>query len=111
MPLLDLAEFEVQGCDRDGDPLGVGRARQRIGGDEQSISSQRTHYSDVTFKHLLLPVWLMAYRYKEKSYRVIINAVTGEVSGERPYSLFKIMAAVLTIAAIVGVIVALNQSR
>ena len=85
--------------------------RQRIGGDEQSISSQRTHYSDVTFKHLLLPVWLMAYRYKEKSYRVIINAVTGEVSGERPYSLFKIMAAVLTIAAIVGVIVALNQSR
>lgn len=85
--------------------------RHRIGGDEQSISSQRTHYSDVTFKHLLLPVWLMAYRYKEKSYRVIINAVTGEVSGERPYSLFKIMAAILTIAAIVGVIVALNQSR
>ncbi len=69
--------------------------RQRIGGDEQSISSQKVSYSGVTFKHLLLPVWLMAYRYQEKPYRVVINAVTGEVSGERPYSAFKIASAIL----------------
>lgn len=76
--------------------------RQRIGGDEQRITAQNTAYNAVTFKHLLLPVWLMAYRYKDKPYRVVINAVTGEVSGERPYSIFKIAAAVLTavIAAI-----------
>lgn len=85
--------------------------RQRIGGDEQRIASQRTRYESVTFKHLLLPVWLMAYRYKEKSYRVIINAVTGEVSGERPYSLFKIMSAVLTAAAIAAGIWWFSQSR
>lgn len=76
--------------------------RQRIGGDEQRISSQRTDYNSVTFKHLLLPVWLMAYRYKDKPYRVVINAVTGEVSGERPYSLFKILSAILLVAALVG---------
>lgn len=69
--------------------------RQRIGGDEQSITSQKVSYSGVTFKHLLLPVWLMAYRYKDKPYRVVINAVTGEVSGERPYSAFKIASAIL----------------
>ncbi|MDB5347323.1 MAG: DNA-directed polymerase subunit [Schlesneria sp.] len=69
--------------------------RQRIGGDEQSITSQKVSYSGVTFKHLLLPVWLMAYRYQEKPYRVVINAVTGEVSGERPYSAFKIASAIL----------------
>ncbi|MBS0201373.1 MAG: hypothetical protein JSS49_00630 [Planctomycetes bacterium] len=84
---------------------------QRIGGDEQSITSQRTTYSDVTFKHLLLPVWLMAYRYKEKSYRVVINAVTGEVSGERPYSIFKILSAVVTVAIIVAGIVMFVKSQ
>lgn len=64
--------------------------RQRIGGDVQNVSSQQTNYGAITFKHLLLPVWLMAYRYHEKPYRVMINAVTGEVSGERPYSAVKI---------------------
>ena len=69
--------------------------RQRIGGDVQNVSSQQTNYSAITFKHLLLPIWLLAYRYREKPYRVMINAVTGEVSGERPYSAIKIISAVL----------------
>lgn len=85
--------------------------RQRIGGDEQSISSQRTTYNAVTFKHLLLPVWLMAYRYKDKPYRVVINAVTGEVQGERPYSLVKIMAAILTGVAIAATVWFFMQGR
>jgi predicted RNA-binding Zn-ribbon protein involved in translation (DUF1610 family) len=85
--------------------------RQRIGGDEQSITSQRTSYSEITFKHLLLPVWLMAYRYKEKPYRVVINAVTGEVSGERPYSVFKIMTAIVVGVAVAAGVWWLTQSR
>lgn len=85
--------------------------RRRIGGDEQRISSQQTSHSGVTFKHLLLPVWLMAYRYKDKPYRVVINAVTGEVSGERPYSLVKIISAILFVGAIVGGVVAFMNSR
>ncbi len=85
--------------------------RQRIGGDEQSITSQKVSYSGVTFKHLLLPVWLMAYRYHEKPYRVVINAVTGEVSGERPYSAFKIASAILFGITVAFSIWFLVQSR
>ena len=85
--------------------------RQRIGGDEQSIASQKTSYSGVTFKHLLLPVWLLAYRYQEKPYRVVINAVTGEVSGERPYSMYKILGAVLFVVTIVAGIWLFSQSQ
>ena len=85
--------------------------RQRIGGDEQSITSQKTSYSGVTFKHLLLPVWMLAYRYHEKSYQVVINAVTGEVSGERPYSVAKIVSAVLFVVVIVAGIWLYSQSR
>ena len=69
--------------------------RQRIGGDKQRISKMDVRHSAVTFKHLLLPVWMMAYRYHDKPYRVYINATTGEVQGERPYSWVKILIAVI----------------
>lgn len=85
--------------------------RQRIGGDEQSISSQKTSYDQITFKHLLLPVWLMAYRYHDKPYRVVINAVTGHVSGERPYSVAKIVTAVVLAVIVVAGIVWFTQSQ
>lgn len=64
--------------------------RGRIGGDRQSISSIQTQLNAVTFRHLLLPVWLMAYRFHGKTYQIFINAATGEVQGQRPYSVWKI---------------------
>lgn len=82
----------------------------RIGGDEQRIHQQKTAYNAITYKHVLLPVWLLAYRYHDKAYRVTVNAATGEVNGERPYSWIKITLAVLAAAAVVGTIVLLGQS-
>ena len=72
--------------------------RQRIGGDTQQVDSQQTSYSAVTYKHILLPVWLLAYRYRNRTYQVMMNAATGEVSGQRPYSLAKISMAVILAA-------------
>lgn len=81
-----------------------------IGGDEQRVSSQKTAYQAITFKHVLLPVWVAAYRYREKVYRVLINARTGEVSGERPWSRWKIAGVILlAIAVIVAIIVVAKQ--
>lgn len=74
---------------------------RRIGGDEQRISSQKSRYSAVTFKHLLLPVWLLAYQYRNKTFRLTVNAATGEVQGERPYSWIKITLFVLMIASLI----------
>ncbi|MFM7055945.1 MAG: hypothetical protein ACKO2P_03375 [Planctomycetota bacterium] len=73
--------------------------RQRIGGDEQVVSSVNTHYAGITFKHLLLPAWLMTYRWNNKPWQVFINATTGEVQGERPWSVWKITLAVLAAIA------------
>ena len=44
----------------------------------------------VTFKHLLLPIWLATYRYRDQLYQILVNARTGEVQGRRPYSVWKI---------------------
>ena len=67
---------------------------------------------DVTFKHILLPVWVAAYKYRGKTYRFVVNGRTGAVKGERPYSALKIALAViagLIVAGVVGFVVAQNQ--
>lgn len=76
--------------------------KRDIGGDRQSIDRLETQHEALTYKHVVLPVWLMAYRYKNKAYHVAVNAVTGEVSGSRPYSTLKIVGAFLAFAAISG---------
>ena len=83
--------------------------RADIGGDHQRISSVDTRYRDVTFKHLLLPVWISAYRYHQRVFRFLVNARTGEVQGERPWSAFKIAMVVIAILIAVAVAVFLTQ--
>ncbi|MBL7856448.1 MAG: hypothetical protein JNM57_02075 [Cyclobacteriaceae bacterium] len=68
---------------------------QHIGGDRQLIHFVNTTYHDPSFKHILLPVWISAYRYNNKVYQFLINARTGEVQGQRPYSAGKIALAVI----------------
>lgn len=79
--------------------------RQDIGGDEQRILTFSARYDRITFKHVLLPVWLAAYRWRNQPYRVTINGQTGAVAGERPYAAWKIaVAVVLALLALGGVL-------
>ena len=83
-----------------------------IGGDAQRISSMSARYANITFKHVLLPVWLASYRWQNRPFRVVVNGRTGEVSGERPYSVWKIAFAVilgLLIAGAIGYAIAMQQ--
>jgi DNA-directed RNA polymerase subunit RPC12/RpoP len=81
--------------------------RNDIGGDEQRVDSVQTHYFDVMFKLMLLPVWIAAYLYAGKSYQVMVNAHTGEVVGQRPYSAWKIIGAITIALLILAVIITL----
>ena len=56
-----------------------------IGGDEQRLDSKHIQYDNITFKHLLLPAYICAYRYNGKVYRFMVNGRTGEVQGEKPW--------------------------
>lgn len=76
--------------------------RRAIGGDEQRISSLATETDAEMFKHLLLPLWVAAYRYRDRSFRFVVNAQTGKVRGERPWSVWKIAGAVLLGVIVVG---------
>src|SRR4051812_44957850 len=100
---------------------GFGRAREimdgpirrlcceDIGGDHQQLSDVKTQHMGVTFKHLLLPVWVASYRYRDQLYQILVNARTGEVVGLRPYSVAKIVsliAAIVVLALLVFFLVA-----
>ncbi len=73
-------------------------ARNAIGGDEQRVNNVSTDYQNITFKHLLLPIYAGAYRFNSKVFQIVVNGRTGEVQGERPYSWLKIGC--LTVAII-----------
>jgi len=108
---IELDECFVEGKKRMDEAIHAD-VRQRIGGDEQIVSSVHTHYAGITFKHLLLPAWLMTYRWNNKPWQIFINATTGEVQGERPWSVWKITFAVLAaIAAIAGIWFWIDQSQ
>jgi ribosomal protein S27E len=85
--------------------------RRDIGGDEQIVDSVQTAYSNTGFRHLLLPVWMGAYRFRNKPYQVVVNARSGEVQGERPYSAWKIASLVFGIICLIVIIYVLAHQR
>jgi predicted RNA-binding Zn-ribbon protein involved in translation (DUF1610 family) len=85
--------------------------RGQIGGDEQRVHSVNTAYNGITYKHILLPLWISSYRYGQKTYAFQVNGQTGEVAGARPYSFWKIFFLVLGIAAAIGTVVLIANMR
>ena len=79
--------------------------RQDIGGDQQQITSLKTDYNETSYKNVLFPVWTAQFKWKNKTYNYAINAQTGKVSGERPYSWLKITLVVgIVLIGIAGAI-------
>ncbi len=89
-----------------------------IGGDRRRVHSANFEYRDITYKHVLLPIWMSTFLYNKKKYQVIVNGQTGEVIGERPYSKGKIVtaagaglaAAVAGLALMIGIGTSLPSS-
>jgi len=63
--------------------------REDIGGDRQKMFQCSNAHSAITFKLVLLPVWLYAYRYRGKQYQVAINGCSQKLQGDYPISTLK----------------------
>ncbi|WNJ19539.1 hypothetical protein [Pontibacter sp. G13] len=75
-----------------------------VPGDTQRNLRVKTQKTGLTFKHLLLPVWVAGYTYKGKIYQFIVNGQNGQVAGKKPWSAIKIALAVLAAAAVAAAI-------
>jgi DNA-directed RNA polymerase subunit RPC12/RpoP len=78
---------------------------REVPGDTHRNLSVSTEYSGVAYKNALLPIWIAAYRYGAKSYRFLVNGVTGRAAGTAPFSPWKIAGLVL-LAIVVLVLLA-----
>lgn len=86
--------------------------RLDIGGDQQIIERLDITLSGETYKLVLLPIWVASFKFLGRDYRVLINGRTGEVHGERPWSLLKIALAVLAgLLVVAGVLLALQAGQ
>ncbi|MBO6015027.1 MAG: hypothetical protein J6P60_00370, partial [Lachnospiraceae bacterium] len=61
-----------------------------------------TTFDEITFKYLLLPVWISNFKYQDKVYQFMVNGQTGKISGKTPISVFKVLFAVLIGILIIG---------
>lgn len=71
--------------------------------DTRNIQINST-FSNLTYKYLLLPVWLSSYKYKDKIYNFMVNGQTGKVSGKTPISIPKVIITVLGCIAAIALI-------
>lgn len=82
-----------------------------IDGDTQQINHYESEYRRLALKYILLPVWISAYKYSDKLYRFVVNACTGEVTGDRPWSWIKITLAILLgLSIVIGTFYFFNQN-
>jgi hypothetical protein len=84
-------------------------AAAAVPGDTHRNLRIHPEYSGRTFKHILVPVYLLTYLYGRKAYQVLVNGYTGAVAGGRPYSVWKILGAVLLALVTIGIFIALQN--
>jgi ribosomal protein S27E len=84
---------------------------KQVPGDTHSNLQVAAEYTAQTFKHILVPIWLLTYDFYGKSYQVVINGYTGQVAGRYPKSWIKITLAVVAGLIAIGTLLAISHSR
>lgn len=80
----------------------------RVPGDTHRNLRVAAEWSGQTFKHVLMPVWLLSYDYGRRSYQCAMNGVTGRIEGEYPKSPWKIAALVIAVVVFLVVVASLS---
>ena len=87
------------------------RCARDVPGDTHRNLRVHNQLSDVRWKHVLLPLWTLNYRFRGKVYPVVVQGHNGRVAGEAPYSWVKILLAVLALLALAGGVAWVANSR
>jgi len=74
-------------------------SRVLLGQQKRGLNTGGVNWSDMTFKHVLLPVWIGKYKYKGTEYQVMINGQTGVITGEKPRDAVKTLGIFLSVIA------------
>jgi hypothetical protein len=78
-----------------------------VPGDTHRNLQVQNDYSGQTYKHILVPIWLLTYNYATQNFQVVVNGYTGTIAGKYPKSWIKITLAVLAALAAAGLLLLL----
>jgi hypothetical protein len=82
---------------------------QNVPGDTFRNLQIQPDYSGETFKHILVPVWLLTYDYGPNHYQVLVNGSNGNIEGYYPKSFWKIfLLVVFLLIALISVVIMLK---
>lgn len=93
--MLYLSGFFADKYDVDKEQL-YGRIRERMFKNSHRIIMDSCHYhsyshqknldrvNHISWQYMMMPVWFMAFHYKDKIWEYAINGQTGKISGELP---------------------------
>ena len=81
----------------------------QVPGDTQRNLQIRPTYSGRTFKHVLVPIWLLTYMFAAKAYQVVVNGYTGQMAGDYPKSPWKIALLVLLALVVLMIVILSSQ--
>ena len=87
----------------------IGKARASLsinvepGYQKRNLTSGAGKWSGLTYKYIMLPLWVGSYQYQEKIYRFLVNGQTGKVGGEKPQDQVKmfLLGAIIVIAVVI----------
>ncbi|MGE3889005.1 MAG: zinc ribbon domain-containing protein [Vicinamibacterales bacterium] len=103
--LLDAAERSQQQMHQALERL----CAQQVPGDTHRNLRIFPTFSGRTFKHVLVPIWLLTYNYGAKAFQVIVNGYTGKIAGRYPISWWKVLLVILLALIVVAIVVAVNN--
>ena len=105
--LHKAAEHNMQDMQQKTETLCVAQ----IPGDTYRSLNVSADYQARTFKHVLVPVWLVSYTYGSKNFQVLANGYTGTLAGEYPKSWVKIFFAIMAAIMVLIIFVSLGGNN
>lgn len=71
------------------------------GSQTRNLRTGAGHWSGLTFKHVLLPLWVGTYQYQGKDFRILVNGQTGRVNGAKPRDAAKVVLVTFAVSALI----------
>lgn len=79
------------------------KVRFECGADHVRNVQFSTTYDNITYKYLMLPIWLSSFQYKSKVYQFMVNGQTGKVGGKAPISPIRVAIAVMLAGVMIAI--------
>jgi len=75
--------------------------RVEIGREKRNLTMSPGNWIGMTYKHLLLPVWIGTYRYRGKEYHLLVNGQTGKIGGGKPRDTVKVFLSTIFVVVFI----------